>query len=70
MALLVLPCILGFNMWQSFQPLGPGTSVLDLEDFLISNMLLPPGALIFLLFCCTRYGWGWKNFIAESCGEI
>ena len=66
MALLVLPCILGFNMWQSFQPLGPGTSVLDLEDFLISNTLLPPGALIFLLFCCTRYGWGWKNFIAEA----
>ena len=66
MALLVLPCILGFNVWSAFQPLGPGTGILDLEDFLISNTMLPPGALIFLLFCCTRYGWGWKNFIAEA----
>ena len=66
MALLVLPCILGFNSWAAFQPLGPNTGVLDLEDFLISNTMLPPGALIFLLFCCTRYGWGWNNFLAEA----
>ena len=48
-----------------FQPLGAGTCVLDLEDFLISNNILPLGGLFFLLFCCLRRGWGWDNFIAE-----
>ena len=63
--LFSLPCALGFNLLASFQPLGPGTSVLDLEDFLISNNILPLGGLFFLLFCCLRRGWGWDNFIAE-----
>ena len=61
-----LPCALGFNVWADFQPLGKGTSVLDLEDFLISNNLLFVGTLMFLFFCCTRWGWGWKNFLAEA----
>lgn len=63
--LFSLPCALGFNLLAGFQPLGPGTSVLDLEDFLISNNILPLGGLFFLLFCCLRRGWGWDNFIAE-----
>lgn len=61
-----LPCVLGFNVLSGFQPLGAGTNVLDLEDFIFSTTLLPLGALIFLLFCVSRYGWGWNNFIAEA----
>jgi NSS family neurotransmitter:Na+ symporter len=63
---LSIPCILGFNLWSGFQPLGPGTGVLDLEDFLISNTIMPLGSLLFVLFCAHRIGWGWKNFIAEA----
>lgn len=63
---LSLPCALGFNLWSDFQPFGKGTSVLDLEDFIISNHMLPLGGLFFLLFCCIRYGWGWDKFIAET----
>lgn len=63
---LALPCILGYNYLSGFQPLGPGTSVLDLEDFIVSNNLLPIGALVYLLFCVTKYGWGWKGFLAEA----
>ncbi len=63
--LLSLPCALGFNVWSSFAPLGPGTCVLDLEDFILSNNILPIGSLIYLLFCTSRYGWGWNNFFAE-----
>ena len=47
-------------------PLGKGSTVLDLEDFIVSNLLLPIGSLIIILFCTLRYGWGWKNFIAEA----
>lgn len=65
-ALASLPCILGFNLWAGFEPLGSGTNILDLEDFLVSNNILPLGALVYLLFCVTRYGWGWDNFIAEA----
>ena len=64
--ILSIPCALGFNAWSSFQPLGPGSGVLDLEDFIVSNNLLPLGALVYLAFCVTRYGWGWDNFIAEA----
>ena len=64
--LLSIPCALGFNAWSSFQPLGPGSGVLDLEDFIVSNNLLPIGALVYLTFCVTRYGWGWNKFIAEA----
>ena len=64
--ILSIPCALGFNAWSGFQPLGPGSGVLDLEDFIVSNNLLPIGSLVYLLFCVTRYGWGWDKFIAET----
>lgn len=64
--LLSIPCALGFNVWSEFQPLGAGTGVLDLEDFIVSNNLLPIGALVYLTFCVTKYGWGWDKFIAEA----
>ena len=60
-----IPCVLGFNVWNGFQPLGPGTGVLDLEDFIVSNNLLPVGGLTFVLFCTRKNGWGWNNFLAE-----
>lgn len=64
--LLSMPCILGFNVLSGIQPLGPGTGIMDLEDFLVSSNLLPLGSLVYLTFCTTRYGWGWKNFIKEA----
>ena len=66
MLLLSMPCVLGFNVLSKFHPLGPGTGVLDLEDFVVSNLLLPLGSLIFIFFCTSRYGWGWKNFTKEA----
>lgn len=64
--ILSMPCILGFNVWSSFTPFGQGTGVLDLEDFFVSNNLLPLGSLVYVLFCTSRYGWGWKKFLAEA----
>lgn len=64
--ILSMPCVLGFNMWSGFTPFGEGSNVLDLEDFIVSNNLLPLGSLIYLLFCTSRYGWGWKNFTKEA----
>jgi NSS family neurotransmitter:Na+ symporter len=66
MLILALPCALGSNLLSWFQPFGEGSAVLDLEDFVVSNLLLPIGSLLFILFCTTRYGWGWKNFVAEA----
>ena len=66
MLLLSMPCVLGFNVLSKFQPLGPGTGGLDLEDFVVSNLLLPLGSLIFIFFCTSRYGWGWKDFTKEA----
>lgn len=63
---LSLPCALGFNVWSNFAPLGEGTVIMDLEDFIVSNNLLPLGSLVYLFFCVTRYGWGWENFIEEA----
>ena len=63
---LSIPCVLGFNVWSGFAPLGSGTTIQDLEDFIVSNNLLPLGSLVYLLFCVTRYGWGWKNFTDEA----
>lgn len=63
---LSLPCILGYNIWSSFQPLGAGSAVLDLEDFLVSNLILPFGSLCYLLFCTTRWGWGFDKYLAEA----
>ena len=62
---LSLPCILGFNVLSSIQPLGPGTGILDLEDFIISYNLLPLGSLVYLLFCVSRYGWGFDKYMEE-----
>ncbi|WP_294148199.1 sodium-dependent transporter [uncultured Clostridium sp.] len=64
--LLSLPCILGYNVWNGFHPLGGETSILDLEDFILSNNLLPLGSLVFLLFCTRRSGWGWDGFYKET----
>ena len=64
--LLSLPCALGFSLFSGFQPMGAGTSILDLEDFIVSNNLLPIGSMIFLLFCTRKSGWGWENFIEEA----
>lgn len=66
MFVLSLPCVLGFNVLSGIQPLGDGSTLMDLEDFLVSNLLLPLGSLLFILFCVTRYGWGWKNFMEEA----
>lgn len=66
MFLLSLPCALGFNLLSDFNPLGEGTSIMDLEDFAVSNIILPLGSLAFVLFCTTRYGWGWNNFMKEA----
>lgn len=64
--LLSMPCILGYNVWSSIQPLGPGSDISGLEDFLVSYNLLPLGSVVYLLFCVSRRGWGWKNFLAEA----
>ena len=63
--LLSLPCVLGYNVWSDFRPIA-GRDVLDSEDFLVSNLLLPIGSLLFVIFCTTRYGWGWDKFLAEA----
>lgn len=66
MILLSMPCVLGYNLWawDGFSVFG-GT-IMDLEDFLVSNLLLPLGSVVYLLFCVTRYGWGWSRFKAEA----
>ena len=61
-----LPAVFGYNIWSSFQPRGDGSTVLDLEDFIVSNLLLPGGSLIFLLFCVTKWGWGFDKYLAET----
>ena len=66
LAFACMPCVLGWNVWSGFQPLGEGTNVMVLEDFFVSNLALPLGSLVFLIFCTTRYGWGWDKFVAEA----
>ena len=66
MLVLALPCALGFNLLSGIHPLGGTTNFMDLEDFLVSNIILPVGSLVFLLFVVTKKGWGWKNFMAEA----
>lgn len=66
LAALSLPCVFGFNLWSAFQPLGAGSTVLDLEDFLVSNVILPIGSLCYLLFCVTRFGWGFDRYFKEA----
>ena len=63
-----LPCVLGFNILSNLTVAGKG--VLDMEDFVVSNLLLPVGSLVFLLFCVTRLGWGYDNYLSEvNAGE-
>ncbi len=64
--LLSLPCVLGFNILSGVQPLGEGSTIMDLEDFLVSNNILPLGSLVYLLFCTSKRGWGWKSFCKEA----
>lgn len=64
--LLSVPCCLGFNILSGFQPLGAGSTILDLEDTAVSNFILPLGSFVFILFCVTKKGWGWDNFVNEA----
>ena len=61
---LCMPCVLGLTVWSNVKIMG--LSIMDFEDFVVNNILLPAGSLIFVLFCVSRYGWGWKNFVAEA----
>ena len=62
--LFSIPCVLGYNVLSGFHPL-PGKDVLDTEDFIVSNLLLPGGSIVFILFCVRRSGWGIEKFLAE-----
>ena len=61
---LCMPCVLGLTVWSDIKIMG--LSIMDFEDFVVNNILLPVGSLIFALFCVSRYGWGWKNFVKEA----
>ncbi len=64
---LSIPCVLGYNVLSFIQPLGDGSTILDLEDFIISNNILPIGSIVYVLFCCfNKKGWGWANFLSEA----
>lgn len=65
-AALSLPCVLGFNVLSDIHPLGGSSTILDLEDFLVSNIILPLGSLIYLLFCVSKRGWGFDNYLKEA----
>ncbi len=60
-----MPCVLGYNLWSGLHLIG-GRDVLDSEDFLVSNLLLPLGSLVYLMFCVSKWGWGWENYLSES----
>lgn len=64
--ILSMPCVLGFNVLSDFQPLRAGNTIMDLEDFIVSNLLLPIGCLITIIFCTSKYGWGWKQYQEEA----
>lgn len=64
--ILSMPCVLGYNVLSGFTPFGENTAILDLEDFIVSNNLLPLGSIVYLMFCTSRYGWGWDNFLKEA----
>jgi NSS family neurotransmitter:Na+ symporter len=63
---LSMPCVLGFNVLSFVTPFGKGSSIMDLEDFAVNNVLLPLGSLVFVLFCVGRRGWGFHNFLKEA----
>lgn len=64
-AVCSIPCALGFNVWSEFQPLREGNCIMDLEDFFVSNLVLPIGSMIITLFCTWKYGWGFDNYMEE-----
>ena len=66
LVVLSMPCVLGFNVLAGFEPLGAGTNIMDLEDFIVSNNLLPLGSLGYVLFCTRKNGWGWEEFLEEA----
>ena len=66
MLILATPCALASNILAGIQPMGPGTSIMDLEDFLVSNLVLPLGSFIFCIFCTRKFGWGWDAFMTEA----
>ncbi len=66
MLILCLPCVFGFNLLSGITPFGAGSNIMDLEDFIVSNILLPLGSLTFVIFCTLRYGWGWDKFKEEA----
>lgn len=63
--ILSMPCVMGFNVLAGFTPLGEGSTIMDLEDFIVSNNLLPLGSLGYVLFCTKKNGWGWNHFLGE-----
>ncbi len=65
MLIASLPCLLGYNIWKEVRLIGR-RDILDSEDFLVSNLLLPLGSLVYLLFCVTKWGWGFDNYLAEA----
>ncbi len=64
--LLSVPCALGFNLLKNIQPLGAGTNIMDLEDFIVSNLILPAGAICYIIFCVSKHGFGWERFVNEA----
>lgn len=68
---LSLPCILGYNVLSFIMPFGYNadgdpTTIMDLEDFIVSQLILPIGSLVFILFCTLKKAWGWDNFVEEA----
>lgn len=65
-SVLSLPCVFGFNIFSSLHPLGGESTILDFEDFLVSNLILPAGSLMYLFFCISKRGWGFDNYLKEA----
>lgn len=65
MLIASMPCVLGYNVWDTFRLIG-GRDVLDTEDFIVSNLLLPIGSLVYLLFCVSKWGWGFEKYLEEA----
>ena len=68
MLIASIPCVLGYNLWyfETVLPNGSVGQILDIEDFLVSNLLLPLGSLVYLLFCVTKWGWGFDKYLEEA----
>lgn len=64
--ILSVPCVLGFNVLSGFEPFGANSSIMDLEDFIVSNVLLPLGSFVFVIFSMFKFGWGWDKFKEEA----